>query len=67
MRAKLPHNVSVVLSNLSSAVIHASCEPCKVSALGHCSDIVGLVAVLLFVLDHAENHGHKASGYYSKY
>ena len=39
-------------------MIHASCEPCKVSALGRCSHVV---AVLLFVLDHAEKHGHTAS------
>lgn len=58
MRSELPHNVSVILSNLSGAVIHASCEPCKVSALGRCSHIV---AVLMFVLDHAEKHGHTAS------
>ena len=30
MRTELPHNVSVVLSNLSGAGIHAFCEPCKV-------------------------------------
>lgn len=58
MRSDLPHNVFVILSNLSGAVIHASCEPCKVSALGRCSHIV---AVLMFVLDHAEKHGHAAS------
>ena len=58
MRTELPHNVSVVLSNLSGAVIHASCEPCKVAALGRCSRVV---AVLQFVLDHAEKHGHTAS------
>ena len=33
MRTDLPHNVLVILSNTSGAVIHGSCEPCKVSAL----------------------------------
>ena len=58
MRSDLPHNVSVILSNSSGAVIHASCEPCKVSALGRCSHIV---AVLMSILDHAEKNGHTAS------
>lgn len=58
MRTDLPHNVFVVLSNTSGAVIHGSCEPCKVAALGRCSHVV---AVLLHVLDHAEKHGHAAT------
>ena len=52
MRTELLHNVSVVLSNLSGAVIHAFCEPCKVPALDSCSHVV---AVLLFVLDQLKN------------
>ena len=30
MKNELPHNVVVVLSVNSGAVIHASCEPCRV-------------------------------------
>lgn len=54
MRSELPHNVLVVLSVASGAVIHASCDPCKVSALGRCSHVV---AVLFSVLDHVNKHG----------
>ena len=34
MRTELPHNVVVILSVKSGAVIHASCEPCRASSLG---------------------------------
>ncbi|CAH3175503.1 unnamed protein product, partial [Porites lobata] len=54
----LPHNVVVVLSLNSGAVIHASCEPCRVSSLGRCSHVV---AVLFTVLDHTQKHGYVAS------
>ena len=49
MRTELPHNVLVILSVTSDAVIHASCQPCKVAALGRCSHVV---AVLFYLLDH---------------
>ena len=58
MRGDLPHNVVVVLSLNSGAVIHASCEPCRVSSLGRCSHVV---AVLFTVLDHTQKHGYVAS------
>ena len=58
MRGDLPHNVVVVLSLISGAVIHASCEPCRVSSLGRCSHVV---AVLFTVLDHTQKHGYVAS------
>jgi len=32
MKTELPHNVVVVLSVHSGAVIHASCEPCRASS-----------------------------------
>ena len=48
------HNVLIVLSVTSGAVIHASCQPCKVAALGRCSHVV---AVLFTLLDHAQEHG----------
>ena len=44
----------VILSKASGGVIHASSEPCKVSALGHCSHVV----VLLYLHDHIKKHGH---------
>ena len=34
MRNELPHNVLIILSVSSGAVIRISCDPCKVSALG---------------------------------
>ena len=37
MRAELPYDVVVVLSVNSGAVLHASCDPCRASSLGHCS------------------------------
>ena len=49
MRNELPNNVLIILSVSSGAVIHASCDPCKVSALGRCSHVV---AVLFSLLDH---------------
>ena len=58
MKNELPHNVAVVLSVNSGAVIHASCEPCRVSFLGRCSHVV---AVLFTVLDHVQKHGSVAS------
>ena len=54
MKSDLPHNVLIVLSVASGAVMHASCEPCKVSALGRCSHVV---AVLFTLLDHVEKNG----------
>ena len=54
MRSGLPHNVLIVLSVTSGAVIHASCQPCKVAALGRCSHVV---AVLFTLLDHVQEHG----------
>jgi hypothetical protein len=54
MRTDLPHNVLCVISVTSGAIIHASCDPCKVSALGRCSHVV---AVLFSLLDHVEKHG----------
>ena len=49
MRNELPHNVLIILSVSSGALIHASCDPCKVSALGRCSHVV---AVSFSLLDH---------------
>ena len=49
MRNELPQNVLIILSMSSGAVIHASCDPCKVSALGRYSHVV---AVLFSLLDH---------------
>ena len=43
MKSDLPHNVLIVLSVASGAVMHASCEPCKVSALGRCSHVVAVL------------------------
>ena len=54
LRNDLPHNVLIVLSVTSGAVIHASCQPCKVAALGRCSHVV---AVLFTLLDHVQEHG----------
>ena len=54
MRNELPHNVLIILSVSSGAVIHASCDPCKVSALGRCSHVV---AVLFSLLDHVNEQG----------
>ena len=54
MRNDLLHNVLIVLSVTSGAVIHASCQPCKVAALGRCSHVV---AVLFTLLDHVQEHG----------
>ena len=49
------HNVLIVLSVTSGrAVIYASCQPCKVAALGRCSHVV---AVLFTLLDHVQEHG----------
>ena len=54
MRTELPHNVIVVISVNSGAVLHASCEPCRASSLGRCSYVV---AVLFSVLDYVQKHG----------
>ena len=54
MRTELPHNVIVVISVNSGAVLHASCEPCRASSLGRCSHVV---AVLFSVLDYVQKHG----------
>ena len=62
MRNELPHNVIIILSVTSGAVIHASCQPCKLSELGRCSHIVSL---LLTLLDHVEEHGPALSTPYT--
>ena len=54
MRNELPHNVLIILSVSSGAVIHASCDPCKVSTLERCSHVV---AVLFSLLDHVNGQG----------
>ena len=54
MRTELPHNVMVIISVNSGAVLHAFCEPCRASSLGRCSHVV---AVLLPVLDFVQKHG----------
>ena len=54
MKSDLPHNVLIVSPVASGAVLHASCEPCKISALGRCSHVV---AVLFSLLDHVEKNG----------
>ena len=51
MKNQLPHNVLVILSVHSGAVIYASCEPCKTDALGRCSHIVAVL------LNHIKEHG----------
>ena len=53
MKTDLPHNVVIVLSVNSGAVIHVSCEPCRASSLGHCRHVV---AVLFSILDHVTKH-----------
>ena len=54
MNTDFPHNVLVVLSVKSGAVIHDSCHPCKASELGRCSQVV---AVLISLVDHVQKHG----------
>ena len=54
MNTDFPHNVLVVLSVKSRAVVHASGDPCKVSELGRCSHVV---AVLLSRVGHVHKHG----------
>ena len=54
MKSELHHNILVILSATRGAVIHASCQPCKVAALGRCSHVV---AVLFSLLDHVKEHG----------
>jgi len=58
MQSDFPHNVNIILSRKSGAVIHASCSPCKTSELGRCSHVV---AVLLTLVDHVNNHGAKTT------
>ena len=40
MRTELPHNVIVVISVNSGAVLYASFQPCRASSLGRCSHVV---------------------------
>ena len=54
MRGELPHNVLITISVHSGAVLHATCELCKVSALGRCSHVI---AVSLLLVDHVQKHG----------
>ena len=54
MRGELPHNVLITISVHSGAVLHSTCEPCKVSALGRCSHVI---AVSLLLVDHVQKHG----------
>ena len=58
MRNDYPHNVTIVLSSISGAVVHAMCSPCKVSQLGRCSHII---AVLLQLTDHVKANGFTVS------
>ena len=58
MQSDFPHNVNIILSRKSGAVIHASCSPCKTWELGRCSHVV---AVLLTLVDHVNNHGAKTT------
>ena len=58
MRTELPHNVIVVISVNSGAVLHASCEPSRASSLGRCSHVV---AVLFSVLDYVKGFGSTQS------
>ena len=51
-RGELPHNVLIIISVHSGAVLHATCEPCKVSALGRCSHVI---AVSLLLVEHGSN------------
>ena len=44
IRTELPHNVIVVISENSGAVLHASCEPCRALSLGRCSHVVPVLA-----------------------
>ena len=54
MRTELPHNVIIVISVNSGAVLHASCKPILASSLGCCSHVV---AVLFSVLDYVKKQG----------
>ena len=54
MRTELLHNVIVVISVNSAAVLHTLCEPCRASSLGGCSHVV---AVLFSLLDYVQKHG----------
>jgi hypothetical protein len=50
------YNVTVTLSQHSSAVIDATCD-CKQSALGRCSHIA---AFLQYIIDHVDKNGYDA-------
>ena len=54
MRNEVPHNVVIVLSVISGAVIRASCDPCRASSLGRRSQVV---AALFIILDQVKKHG----------
>ena len=58
MQPDFPHNVNIILSRKSGAVIQASCSPCKTSELGRCSHVA---AVLLTLVEHVNNHGAKTT------
>ena len=58
MQSDFPHNVNIILSRKHGAVIHPSCSPCKTSELGRCSHVV---AILLTLVDHVNNHGAKTT------
>ena len=50
MKTDLLHNVVIVLSVNSGAVIHASCEPCRASSLARCSHVVPISNNLLHLI-----------------
>ena len=54
MRTELPHNVIVVISVNSGAVLHAPGAPCRASSLGRC---IHVVVVLFSDLDYVKKHG----------
>ena len=54
MTTELPHNVVVIISVNSGAVLHSSCEPCRASSLGRCSLVV---AILFYLHDYVQKHG----------
>ena len=58
MRQDYPHNVTVILLCKSGAVVHAICDPCKISQIGRCSHVV---AVLLQLSDYVKDNGYAVS------
>ena len=58
MRGELLHIVLITISVHRGAVLYATCEPCKVSALGHCSHVI---AGFLLLVDHVQKHGSNVS------